>query len=96
MNDTIISLGFLIEELETRCNQKHGRLDIAKRLMNSRYLCKSRDGWAYFECLKAALVSDGSLENADVRLTECLHRYAQSKPHGKHRQVVGKRVCQSC
>lgn len=90
MSDTIITLDFLITEFERRCQQKHGHFEIAQQLMTERYADKSLDGWEYFECLKAALVSDGSLENAHVRLTECLRRYARSIPHGKRQQVVGR------
>lgn len=92
MSEPIITLDRLIEHFEIQCENKFGTLDMAKQLLKTRYNAEPSINWPYFECLKAVSISDGSVEDANAQLTECLRRYAQSIQHGRNQQERGKRA----
>lgn len=79
MKEEILTLGSMIEDYECQCIRECGSLTIAEQLFNRHYPNKSKPSFAYFECLKAAIKSDGSLDVADDELKKCLRRYSLNK-----------------
>ncbi len=87
MSDEPITVDMVIKEYEKLCLEKHEDIEVARQLMEVRYPKKELRSWDYFECLKAVIISDGSIEDATVQLNQCLRQYVQRKSRRIHQKV---------
>lgn len=90
MSEVIITLGLLIEHLETECRKNYGTVAVAKQLLNKEFPNHQLDDRAYFSCLRATLLSDGSLEGAR-KVRHHLRDQARSHKLRRNQKLAGVR-----
>ncbi len=88
MSEEIITLGLLIEHLETECRKKFGTVEVAEQLLNKEFPNHQLEGKAYFSCLRATLLSDGSLEGAR-KIRRHLRVQARSHKLRRNQKLAG-------
>lgn len=88
MNEPLITLDDLIERIEQECKSKFGTLSLVIDLMAAVARDKSLNKWGYFACLRATVLSDGTLNDA-IRIFR-LHRHAAAQARNRRLQRMAK------
>jgi len=89
MNEPLITLDDLIESFEQECKRKFGSLSLVKELIAEVARGRDLNGWGYFTCLRATVLSDGSFDDA-IRIFR-LHRHTAAQARNRRSQRMAKR-----
>lgn len=88
MNEPLITLDYLVEQLEMLCKDKFGSLELVQELAKRVAKNKTLSDWGYFACLRATGLSDGTLDGA-IKIYR-LHRHQAVQARNRRLQRMEK------